>query len=150
MPLSKKRKRPPHYAGQPAPAQPQPAMAMVSNGGVNDAVNFAAEDFYKAVAVLKYCTKEYTVPHAELPPGVQSFASQQFYRMQAAGQMLDALGYQGVTEVLAIVFKPAVDYVQTTMAGWNKVITEEGEVQKIWDSIAVDERGNDQPSPTIN
>lgn len=144
MPKSKMRKR---FAGQPAPQPVVPQMQVMSNGGVNDAVNFAAEDFYKAAAVLKHCTKEYTVPFTDLPPGVQSFSSQQFYRMNAAGQTLDSLGYQGVTEVLAAIFKPAVDYIQATMAGWNKVITEEGEVQKIWNGIAVEERGADA-SPT--
>lgn len=135
------------FAGQAAPAQPVPQMQVMANGGVNDAVNFAVEDWYKAAMVLKHCTAEYSKPYPTLPPGVQSFVSQQFFRMNAAGQMLDALGYQGVTEVMAQVLKPAVDYINATMLGWNKVIVEEGEVQKIWDGIAVEERGGDA-SPT--
>ena len=133
------------FAGQAAPQPVVPQMQVMANGGINDAVNFAAEDFYKAAAVLKYCTKEYTVAYVDLPPGVQSFVSQQFYRMNAAGQTLDSLGYQGVTEVLAAIYKPAVDYIQVTMNAWNKVITEEGEVQKIWDAIAADEKGSAAP-----
>lgn len=150
MPISKKRKGAKFIGQQPPAPQPVPQMSVMANGSVNDAVNFATEDFYKAAMVLKKCTADHATPYPDLPPGVQSFVGQQFFRMNAAGQMLDALGYQGVTEVLAAIFKPAVDYIQVTMAGWNKVITEEGEVQKLWDSIAVDERGNDQPSPTIN
>ena len=131
----------PRFNGQTPPMQPVPQMQVMANGGVNDAVNFATEDFYKAAAVLKYCSKEFTVPYNQLPPGVASFAGQQIFRLNAAGQMLDALGYQGVTEVLAAIFKPAVDYTQATMAIWNKVIAEEGEVQKIWDKIAEEEKG---------
>lgn len=131
----------PKFTGQPTPMQPVPQMQVMANGGVNDAVNFATEDFYKAAAVLKYCSKEYTVPYDQLPPGVASFAGQQIFRLNAAGQMLDALGFQGVTEVLAAIFKPTVDYIQATMALWNKVITDEGEVKKIWDAIAEEEKG---------
>lgn len=124
------------FAGQ----QQGPQMQLISNGSVNDAVNFAAQDFYKAEVVLSRCTNAYATPYESLPPGVKSFVNQQFFRMNAAGQMLDALGYQGVTEVLAAVRKSAIDYIQVTMAGWNKTISEEGEVEKIWDELAKEEQ----------
>ena len=125
------------FAGQ---HQNAPQMQVMSNGGVNDAVNFAVQDFYKAELVLRRCTDDLQTPYDDLPPGVRSFVGQQFFRMNAAGQMLDALGYQGVTEVLAVVYRPAVTYIEVTMAGWNEVIAKEGEVQKIWETIAEEEK----------
>lgn len=129
---------------QPAPQAPQ-QMAVMANGGVNDAVNFAAEDFYKAAQILARCTDNYTKPYGQLPPGVASFVNQQFFRMNAAGQMLDALGYQGITEVLAALHKSAITYINVTMSGWNKVIGDEGEVKKIWDALAAEEQARANP-----
>lgn len=124
-------------------------LQVIQNGGVNQAVNFAAEDFVKAAAVLKTATKDYTVAHSDLLPGVQSFVQQQFFRMNSAGQLLDALGYQGVTEVLAYLHRPAIDYIRTTMEAWNKVINDEGEVKKIWDSIGAEEAKEAAPPATM-
>lgn len=130
------RKNKERFLGQ---SQPQPAMNVVANGGVNDAVNFATEDFYKAARILARCTNEFAAPYETLKPGLQSFVTQQFFRMNAAGQILDALGYQGVTEVLAVSYAPAVTYINQTMAMWNKVITDEGEVEKIWKALEAEE-----------
>lgn len=118
----------------------QMPMQLMANGGVNQAINFAAEDFVKAAVVLKRATNSYQTPFTDLKAGMQSFISQQFFRMNAAGLMCDALGYQGVTEMLAYLHTDATAYIETTMAGWNKVIEDEGEVKALYDKIAEEEK----------
>lgn len=123
----------------------QPNMRVIQNGGVSEAVNFAVEDFYKAAIVLKRATKNYTVAFADLPRGVQFFAQQQFFRLNGAGLMLDALGYQSVTEVMAIVHNDAAEYMQASMAEWNKVIESEGDVERMFAEIAAEEKAAGTP-----
>lgn len=132
-------------ARQAAQQRATGGMQVVQNGGMNQAVNFAAEDFYKASVVLEKATKNFTTIYADLPPGVRSFVAQQFFRMNAAGLVLDSLGFQGVTEILAHLRKGAVDYINTTMEAWNKVINDEGEVKKIYEAIAADEEAQAEP-----
>lgn len=115
-------------------------MGIMQNGGLNQAVNFAVEDFYKAAVVLRRATKDYTVPFTELPKGMQSFVQQQFFRLNGAGLMLDALGFQSVTEVMAILHSNASNYMQATMAEWNKVIEAEGDVERMFNEIAAEEK----------
>lgn len=128
-----------------AAVNPMPQFQVLQNGSVNQAVNFAVEDFYKAALVLKRATNNFETPHVNLPPGVQSFVQQQFFRMNAAGLLLDALGYQGVTQVLAVMHPAAVGYIEATMAAWNKVINEEGEVEKIWKALEAEEKAQANP-----
>lgn len=115
-------------------------MTMLQNGSLNQAVNFAVEDFYKAQIVLRRATQDYTVKFTDLPKGMQSFVQQQFFRLNGAGLMLDALGFQSVTEVLAITFNAASDYMQETMAEWNKTIEAEGDVERMFTEIEAEER----------
>lgn len=123
-----------------AKAASNPAMQLFRNGGINDAVNFATEDFYKAALVLKRATKNFTWAWAVMPRGMQSFVNQQFFRMNAAGLLLDSLGYQGVTEIMAELHKDAVSYINATMAAWNKLIDEEGDVKRMYEDIASEEK----------
>lgn len=126
------------------PKAPQQQAQLIANGGVNDAINFAVEDWYKAARILAACTNNYETAWDDLKPGVASFAHQQINRLNGAGQVLDMLGYQGVTEVMAALHKPALDYIKAAMAAWNKVIKAEGEVEKIWDALkeAEENQGN--------
>lgn len=132
-------------AKQAAQQRATGGMQVVQNGGMNQAVNFAVEDFHKAAVVMKKATKDFTTAMTDLPPGVQSFVQQQFFRMNAAGLVLDSLGFQGVTEVMAFYNKGAVAYINATMEAWNTVINDEGEVKKIYESIAVDEEAEANP-----
>lgn len=136
-------------AKQAAQQRATGGMQVVQNGGENQAVNFAVEDFHKAAVVMKKATKDFTVAHADLLPGVRSFVQQQFFRINAAGLLLDSLGFQGVTEVMAYYNKGAVDYINATMEVWNKVINDEGEVKKIYESIAADEQAETNPPATM-
>lgn len=122
-----------------------PQFQVIRNGGLNDAVNFAVEDFYKAALVLKRATRNYSAAWADQPRGMQSFIGQQFFRMNAAGMTLDALGYQGVTEVMAELHKDAVAYINATMAVWNKLIDDEGDVQRMYEEIAAEEKAQGNP-----
>lgn len=134
----------------PAPATARQQMNVIRNGSVNDAVNFAMEDFYKAAVVMKRATDNYQTPHAELPEGMRSFVTQQFFRMNAAGLIFDALGFQAITEVMAELHKEAVNYIQISMAGWNKTIEAEGLVQKMFEQIAAEEAAQDSPPGSMH
>lgn len=115
-------------------------MEIIKNGGIEHSVNFAAVDFTQAVKVLKRLTADYTIPHTDLKPGVQSFANQQIFRINAAGLMLDSLGYNSITEVLVHLNRGVDDYIAATMEQWNKLIDEEGEVKKIFEQIEAEEK----------
>lgn len=127
-----------------------PGMQVIRNGSINDAVNFAVEDFYKAALTLKRATNNFTVADATMKPGMHSFITQQFFRMNAAGQLLDALGYQGVTEVLTVLHAQHVNYINATMATWNKIIDDEGEVKALYDQIAAEEKAQQNPPATAH
>lgn len=127
-----------------------PQFQMMQNGGVNTAVNFAAEEFYKAAIVLRRATNNCQTKYTDLLPGLQSFVSQQFFRMNSAGMVLDALGYQAVTEVLAALHKIETAYINTTMDGWNAIINKEGEVKKIWDALFAEEQAQLKPPANMN
>lgn len=123
--------------------------SVIRNGSVNDAVNFATEDFYKAEVVLKRATKNYTVAFVDLPRSLQLFVQQQFFRVNGAGMMLDALGFQTVTEVLATIYKPMSDYMMVTMEEWNNAIEAGGEVQKMFEEIAAEEEAQANKPATM-
>lgn len=133
-------------AHQQSKAQP---MQVLQNGSVNTAVNFAAEDFVKASKVLRSATGNLVTPWVDLKPGVQSFINQQIFRINAAGLVLDALGYQGVTEMLVHLNQDVATYIEQTMAVWNKVITEEGEVEKIYKAIEAEEKAQANPPQSM-
>lgn len=120
-------------------------MQLIKNGSINDAINFATEDFYKATKVLKRATKDYTVPYMELPQGLRFFVHQQFFRLNAAAMMCDALGYQSITNVLVIMHPEMDAYMRTTMAMWNNTIESEGDVAKMFEQIAAEEAAQDNP-----
>lgn len=126
-------------------AQAPQGFGVLQNGGLNQAVNFAVEDFYKAAIVLKRATKDYTVKFTDLKRGMQSFVQQQFFRLNGAGLMLDALGFQSVTEVMAILHSEASNYMQETMAEWNKTIEAEGEVEAMFKEIQAEEQRRANP-----
>lgn len=132
-------------AQQAATGGSMPGMQVMRNGSVNDAVNFAVEDFYKAALTLKKATRDFTVADATMKPGMHSFITQQFFRVNAAGMMLDALGFQAVTEVMTVIHAQHVNYINETMAQWNKVIASEGEVEALYKEIAAEEQAQANP-----
>lgn len=119
--------------------QPKIIDERVNSGGVSEAVNFATEDFYKAATILKRITNNFATKFEDLKPGMQHFVQMQFFRMNSAGQILDVLGYQSVTNILSLQLQPAVKYIEATMVAWNKTITEEGEVEKLWATMGEEE-----------
>lgn len=136
-------------AKQAAQQRGAQSMQVMQNGGVNQAVNFASEDFAKAALVLKHATNSFATAHGNLPAGMQSFVNQQFFRMNAAGLMLDALGYQAVTEMLAHYNPEAIQYIQVTMQAWNALIEAEGDVKKMYDAIEAEEKAKAEGSVNI-
>jgi len=112
-----------------------PPMQLMQNGSVETAVNFAAESFYKAALVIKRATEGHTKAYADLLPGVQSFVTQQIMRINMSSTILDALGYQGVSEVLGALHPDTISFINATMEGWNKLIETEGAVKSIHESI---------------
>lgn len=127
-------------------AQP---MQVLQNGSINQAVNKAAEEFTKAGVVLKRATDYFKIPHNELPAGMQSFVYQQFFRMNSAGLILDLLGYQAVTEMLAHYNPEAIQYIQVTMQAWNALIEAEGDVKRMYDAIEAEEKAKAEGSVNV-
>lgn len=136
-------------AQQAASGGTMPGMQVIRNGSTNDAVNFAVEDFYKAAMTLKRATRNFTIPDDKMPRGMQLFITQQFFRMNAAGMMLDALGFQGVTEVLTVIHAQHVNYINDTMAAWNKIIDAEGDVKTLYNEIAAEEERQANPPASM-
>lgn len=139
-----------HQINQAMAASNAKAPALIHNGGVAQAVNFAVEDFYKAQMVMKRATKGYTVPYDELAKGLRLFVQQQFFRLNGAGMLLDSLGYQSVTEIMVHIHAEASDYMRATMAEWNRVIESEGDVQRMFEEIAAEEDAQENPPAKMN